>query len=410
MPLALLALAVGAFGIGLTEFVIVGLMSGISHDLEVSIPTAGLLVSGYAAGVVVGAPLLTAAGTKAPRKTMLLTLMGIFVAGNLISALAPSYGLLMAGRVVASLTHGAFFGVGSVVAAGLVPEEKRARAVALMFAGLTLANVLGVPMGTALGQQLGWRSTFWAVTVIGLLALALIAALVPHQPADPSATLRGELKAFRNVQVWLALLVTALGFAAFFGIVTYVEPMMTTVAGFPTGAVPWLLVLFGSGLVVGNYVGGKAADRRLMPTLYTVLAGMAVLLVVFAHTLHSPVPAPVTLFVFGAVGFAITPTIQTRVMDEAVQAPALASAVNIAAFNLGNAVTAWVNGAAIDSGAGYTAPAWIGAVFAGAGLAAALLSGGLDRRRRKAVRVRPEAATGAEVGTGADPAPVLERC
>ncbi|MFC5186005.1 MFS transporter [Actinomadura harenae] len=385
MPGALLALAVGAFGIGLTEFVIAGLLPEISADVGVSIPAAGLLVSAYAISVAVGAPLLTAAGTRVPRKTMLAGLMALFIAGNLISALAPSYGVLMAGRIVAALTHGAFFGIGSVVAASLVAPARRASAVALMFTGLTAANVLGVPLGTALGQQLGWRSTFWAVTAVGVVSLAGIALLVPARPSEASGGLRAELRVFGQVQVWLALAVTALGFGAVFGTVTYVAPIMTRVAGFGSGAVPWLLVLLGAGLFAGNLAGGRAADRRPMPALYTSLAGITLVLGVFAVTAHARVPAALTLLALGVTGFMLVPAVQTRVMEKAADAPALASAANIAAFNLGNAVAAWLGGGAIGAGLGYTAPAWIGALLAGAGLLVAVLAGALDRRARPAV-------------------------
>ncbi|MFI6499306.1 MFS transporter [Nonomuraea typhae] len=383
MPLALLALAIGAFGVGLTEFVIVGLMSDISNDLGVSIPTAGLLVSGYALSVTIGAPLLTAASSRIPRKAMLIGLMALFIAGNLISALAPTYGVLMTGRVVAALTHGTFFGIGSVVAARLVAPEKRASAVALMFAGLTSAHVAGVPLGTALGQQFGWRSTFWAVTVIGVVGMLGIMALLPRQPMEATGGLRAELKVFGRVQVWLALAITALGFGAVFGTVTYIEPMMTEVAGFTSGTVPWLLVLMGVGLFVGNLLGGKAADRGLMPALYGSLAGITVVMAIFTLTAHFQIPAAITLAVFGAVGFSLVPTIQMRVMNKAEGGAALASAANIGAFNAGNALAAWLGGVAIDAGAGFTAPNWIGAILAALGLALALLSGTLDRRGKK---------------------------
>lgn len=237
MPLALLALALSAFAIGTTEFVIVGLLPEVARDLSVSIPSAGLLISGYALGVVIGAPALTAAASRLPRKHVLLGLMVLFVAGNLVCALAPTYGLLMVGRVIAALAHGAFFGVGSVVAADLAKPDKRARAIALMFTGLTVANVLGVPLGTLLGQHLGWRSTFWAVTVLGIAGLAGIAALLPTQPRAVEGVLRRELTAFRRPQVWLALMTTALGFGGLFASFTYIAPMMTHVAGFAPASV-----------------------------------------------------------------------------------------------------------------------------------------------------------------------------
>jgi DHA1 family inner membrane transport protein len=354
----------------------------VATDFGVSIPSAGLLISGYALGVVVGAPLLTAIGSKVSRKTVLIALMGVFIAGNLLSAVAPSYGVLMTGRIVAALAHGAFFGVGSVVAASLVPKAKQASAIALMFTGLTVANVLGVPGGTALGQQFGWRSTFWAVTALGVIGLLGIVFLVPKQDTAEGPGLRVELAVFKNVQVWLALAMTALGFAGVFASFTYIAPMMTEVAGFSSGAVTWLLVLFGGGLVVGNLLGGKAADRSLMPSLYVILALLAAVLVIFVFTAHAKVPAAITIAIFGAAGFATVAPLQKRVMDKAVGAPALASAANIAAFNLGNAIGAYLGGLTISHGLGYTAPNWVGAALAITGLLAALTSGALDHRRR----------------------------
>ncbi|WP_405062573.1 MFS transporter [Kribbella sp. NBC_01505] len=382
MPAALLALAIGAFGIGTTEFVIMGLLPEVATDFGVSIPSAGLLISGYALGVVVGAPLLTAIGSKVSRKTVLIALMGVFIAGNLISAVAPTYGVLMTGRIVAALSHGAFFGVGSVVAASLVPKAKQASAIALMFTGLTVANVLGVPGGTALGQQFGWRSAFWAVSALGVIGLAGIIFLVPRQDTTEGPGLRVELAVFKNLQVWLALAMTTLGFAGVFASFTYIAPMMTEVAGFSSGAVTWLLVLFGGGLVVGNLLGGKAADRSLMPSLYVILALLAAVLVAFVFTAHAKVPSAITIALFGAAGFATVAPLQKRVMDKAAGAPALASAANIAAFNLGNAIGAYLGGLTISHGLGYTAANWVGAALAIAGLIAALTSGALDHRRR----------------------------
>ncbi|MEV0681571.1 MFS transporter [Actinosynnema sp. NPDC050436] len=380
MPLALIALAIGAFGIGTTEFVIVGLLPQVASDLGVSIPSAGLLVSGYALSVVVGAPLITAGGSRLPRKKLLVGLMALFILGNLLCAVADSYALLMVGRVVAALCHGAFFGVGAVVAAGLVAPDRRARAIALMFTGLTVANVLGVPMGTALGQAFGWRSTFWAVTALGIAGLVGIMALVPPQPASDG--LLGELAVFRRPGVWLALGTTALGFGAVFASFTYIAPMMTEVAGFSPGAVTWLLVLFGAGLCVGNVLGGRAADRRLMPSLYAILAVLVVVLVAFVFTAQSQLLGAVTIALLGVAGFATVAPLQTRVLQQAEGAPALASAANIAAFNLGNAAGAWLGGAAIDAGLGYTAPNWVAALMAAGALAVALASG---RRARAAV-------------------------
>lgn len=380
MPLALLALALGAFAIGTTEFVIVGLLPEVATSFDVSISSAGLLISGYAIGVAIGAPLLTAAVTRISRKTVLLWLMVLFIAGNVLAALAPSYGVLMGARIVAAFSHGAFFGIGAVVAADLVAPQKRASAIALMFTGLTAANVLGVPLGTFLGQELGWRSTFWAVSALGAIGLAGIVALVPRQPADPASNLRRELAVFRRPQVWMALGMTALGFGGVFASFTYISPMMTELAGFSPSTVSWLLVLFGVGLVGGNILGGRLADRALMPSIYGILVALALVLATFAFTAHSQAASIVTIVLFGAAGFATVPALQARVMQKAEGAETLASAANIAAFNLGNALGAWLSGLAIAGGLGYAAPNWIGAALAAGGLLLALLSGYLDRR------------------------------
>ncbi|WP_019073387.1 MFS transporter [Streptomyces hokutonensis] len=380
MPLALLALAIGAFGIGTTEFVIMGLLPQVAGDFGVSIPTAGLLVTGYALGVVIGAPLMTVLGTKVPRKRMLMLLMGLFIVGNLLSAVAPSFSVMLIGRVVASLAHGAFFGIGSVVAAELVAPDKKAGAIAMMFTGLTVANVVGVPLGTLVGQSVGWRVTFAVVAGLGVIGLAGIAKLVPDLPRPEGVQLRHELAAFKNTQVLLAMAMTVLGFGGVFAAITYIAPMMTHVAGFADGSVTWLLVLFGLGMVGGNLIGGKFADRALMPMLYVSLGALAVVLALFTVTAHNKIAAAVTIALIGALGFATVPPLQKRVLDQAHGAPTLASAVNIGAFNLGNALSAWLGGIVIAAGLGYTAPNWVGAVLAAAALVLAILSAALERR------------------------------
>ncbi|WP_406315432.1 MFS transporter [Streptosporangium sp. NBC_01639] len=380
MPLALIALAVGAFAIGTTEFVIAGLLPEVAADFGVSIPVAGYLISGYALGVAAGAAPMTILGARMRRKHLLLALMGIFIAGNLLSALAPTYGVMMTGRIVASLTHGAFFGVGSILAADLVAPGRRASAIAFMFTGLTLANVLGVPMGTFVGQSLGWRSTFLAVAALGVVGLVGILALVPSRPRPAATHIGAELVVFRNPQVWLAIAMTVLGFGGVFASFTYIAPMMTEVTGFSDGAVSWLLVLFGVGLVIGNLLGGRLADRALMPSLYLLLGGLALVLAAFTFTSRAQGPAMVTIFLLGAFGFATVPPLQKRVLDNAATAPTLASAVNIGAFNLGNALAAWLGGLVITAGLGYTAPNWVGALMAAGALLIALTSGLLDRR------------------------------
>ncbi|MFJ3921905.1 MFS transporter [Streptomyces sp. NPDC090022] len=380
MPLALLALAIGAFGIGTTEFVIMGLLPEVAADYGVTIPAAGLLVTGYALGVVLGAPLMTVLGTRIPRKRMLMLLMGLFIAGNLISALAPTFGVMLTGRVVASLAHGAFFGIGSVVAAELVAPEKKAGAIATMFTGLTVANVVGVPLGTFVGQSAGWRVTFLIVAGLGVLGLLGIARLVPDLPRPAGVRVRHELAALRNVQVLLAMAMTVLGFGGVFAAITYITPMMTNVAGFADTSVTWLLVLLGLGMVAGNLIGGRFADRALMPMLYGSLGALALVLALFTLTAHHRVAAAVTIALIGALGFAAVPPLQKRVLDQAAGAPTLASAVNIGAFNLGNALAAWLGGLVITAGLGWTAPNGVGAVLAGSALLLAVLSGALERR------------------------------
>ncbi|MFJ6893239.1 MFS transporter [Streptomyces hokutonensis] len=380
MPLALLALAVGAFGIGTTEFVIMGLLPEVASDFGVSIPTAGFLVTGYALGVMVGAPLMTILGTHVPRKRMLMLLMGLFVVGNLISAAAPVFAVMLIGRVVASMAHGAFFGIGTVVAAELVVPEKRARAIALMFTGLTVANVVGVPLGTFIGQSVGWRVTFAIVAGLGVVGLAGVARLVPDLPRPEGAHLRHELAALKNTQVLLAMAMTVLGFGGVFAAVTYIAPMMTDVAGYADTSVTWLLVLFGLGMVAGNLIGGRFADRALMPLLYVSLGALAAVLAVFTVTAHHKVLAAITLTLVGALGFAAVPPLQKRVLDHASGAPTLASAVNVGAFNLGNALAAWLGGLVISAGLGYTAPAVVGALLAAGALVLAVLAAALERR------------------------------
>ncbi|WP_084963645.1 MFS transporter [Thermoactinospora rubra] len=398
MPLALFALAISAFGIGTTEFIINGLLPEIARDFGVSIPAAGLLVSGYALGVAVGGPPLTMLGARLSRKTMLLALMGLFVAGNLLSALAPSYGVLMTGRFLAAFAHGAYFGVGSVVAADLVEPRRRASAIALMFTGLTLANVLGVPLGTWIGQGYGWRATFWAVVAIGVVAALGVIALVPRQPRPAGSGVLRELATFREGGVWLALAMTVFGFAPVFAVITFVAPTMTGPGGFSPGAVPVVMALFGVGLVVGNFVGGRLADRAVMPAVYGSVGTLAVLSAIVALATAHQVAFVVAITLFGVAAFATVPPLQTRVLDAAGGAPTLASAANIGAFNVGNALGSFAAGLTIDAGFGYTAPAWTAAVLGLVGLATAGLAGRQARRSAPSPARAPE--PGARAGVG----------
>ena len=374
-PLALLALTAGAFGIGVTEFVIMGLLLDVGADLHVSTSAAGLLISGYALGVVVGAPVLTVVTALWPRKQVLLALMAIFVVGNAACALAPSYGLLMAARVLAALAHGTFFGVGSVVATRLVPPERKASAIAIMFTGLTVANILGVPMGTWLGQQAGWRATFWAVAIIGVVGLAVIALAVPADREAPEPPdWRRDLRVLGQRPVLLGLATTVLGYAGVFAVFTYIAPLLIERSGFSANAISPILLLFGGGLVIGNLVGGRFADRALVPTMFASLIGLLVVLVLLAPLLGSKMGALVAVAALGFAAFATVAPLQMWVMSNAGGAgESLASSVNIAAFNLGNAIGAWAGGAAL-SAIGLGAITWVAAVFPLAAIGVDLLA------------------------------------
>ncbi|SFD84087.1 MFS transporter, DHA1 family, arabinose polymer transporter [Actinopolyspora alba] len=382
MPLALLALMISAFGIGTTEFVITGLLPQVAGDLSVSVPTAGLLISGYALGVVIGGPVVTAAGTRVPRKAMLLILMLLFIAGNVLAAVAPSYWVLMLGRIFAAVCHGAFFGIASVVAADLVAPERKARAISLVFTGLTVANVVGAPFGTFIGQSLGWRSTFWMITGIGLFSLLGIVGLVPKQPRPEDASLKRELAVFARPQVWLALGTAAMSIGALFASFSYVAPLLTEVTGFASNMLTPLLVLFGVGLVAGNLLGGRYADRAQLPTLYVCLSLLLVVLVAFTFTSGYKIPAALTLVFLGGAGFSTVPGFMTRVIDKAEGAPTLASAAGASGANLGISLGAYFGGLTIDAGFGYTSPTWVGAAMAALGLGFTALSGVLEMRNK----------------------------
>jgi len=354
MPPAVYALTAGAFGIGVTEFVIMGLLLEVSADLDVSIAAAGLLISGYALGVVIGAPTLTVATRRWPRKRVLVALMAIFTVGNAACALSTSYEMLMAARIVTAFAHGTFFGVGAVVAADLAGRQKRATAIAVMFTGLTLATVLGVPLGTWIGQALGWRATFWTVTAIGVAAVAIIGWLVP-QTVDRSADddPLSELRALVRPPVLLGLSTTVLGYAAVFMVFTYIAPLLTRISGLPEVAISPTLLLFGAGLVVGNLLGGRLADARLRATVLGCLLALAVVLAAMTAAIHDPVTAVIFVGLFGMAAFATVPPLQAWVMSNATGAgESLASSVNIAAFNLGNALGAWLGGIVIEHGPG----------------------------------------------------------
>jgi DHA1 family inner membrane transport protein len=377
----ILALTLCAFAIGTAEFVIAGLLPNIAGDLGVSIPAAGQLVTAYALGVVVGAPLVAILTSRLPRKRVLLLMLAIFVGGNLLSAIAPGYGLLMAARVLAALAHGSLFGVGAVVATELVPESKRASAVALMFTGLTVANLAGVPLGTALGQAYGWRATFVAITALGAVTFVAVAALIPSIAGMGGIDLRREFTVARRPDVLLALLTTVLGWGCVFVLFTYIVPILEQVSGFTPTAVTVILFVIGVGLTIGINVGGRLADRGVMRTLIAMLAALAALSALFALVSRSPVTAVPVIFLWGMAAFGTIPSLQTRVLDSARDAPNIASSLNVGAFNLGNAGGALIGGLTIDWGLGLTAVPLAAALVALAGLAVAVAGRRLDRRR-----------------------------
>ncbi|MFF3416341.1 MFS transporter [Streptomyces sp. NPDC002698] len=382
MPLALLALAVGAFGIGTTEFAMMGLLPDVAGDLGISIPAAGHLVSAYALGVVIGAPLLAAATSRMSRRTVLIALMGLFVAGNALSALAPGENWLLAARFLSGLPHGAFFGVGAVVATGLVAPERKARSVSLMFLGLTVANIAGVPVATLVGQHLGWRATFLGVSAIGVAAIASLYLLIPRTPGHtPGGGLRGELAALRPLPVWLALGTTVTGFAALFSAYSYITPMLTDAAGYADGSVTLLLALFGVGATAGNLLGGRLADHAMRRTLFGGLASLVAVLAVFPVLMRTEWSAAVAVVLLGTAAFVTGSPLHLMVMEKAAAAPSLASSANQAAFNLANAGGAWIGGLALAAGFGATSPALAGAGLAVLGLAVAAAGLAVDRRR-----------------------------
>jgi len=397
VPRALYALTVGAFGIGTTEFVIMGLLLQLAADLHVTVATAGLLISGYALGVFVGAPLLTAAMARVPRKTALLVLMAIFTLGNLACALAPSYGVLMTARVITSLAHGTFFGVGAVVATSVVPADRKASAISTMFTGLTVATLLGVPAGAWLGLHYGWRSTFWAVSAVGLVAMAVIALFVSARAAGSGSAvaLREEFKVLRRVHVLLGLLATVFGFAGVFLVFTYVQPLLTRVSGFAEAGVSAILLMFGVGMIIGNVLGGRFADKAPVRTLLGSLAVLALVLIGMGFVLESHVGIVLFIGLLGAAGFATVAPLQLRVLTQAQGAgQAMASSLNIAAFNLGNALGAWIGGAVIDHGPGLTGLPWVAALVTAGGLAVAWISVRLEHDGARVQRVQAECAAG----------------
>ncbi len=377
--LALLALAAASFGIGTTEFVIMGLLPEMAADLGVGIPTAGLLVSGYALSVTFGSPLVAVALSRLDRRRALLVLVGLFILGNALCALSPDYRLLMLARIVTALCHGAFFGLGAVVAADLVPPQRKASAIAIMFTGLTLANVLGVPFGTALGHALGWRATFWAVVGIGFVAAAALVAWLPRHLARDGGSLLSEMRTLRRTQVVLAMLLSVLASASLFSVFTYVAPLLAATAGASPSAITGVLLLFGVGLTLGNGLGGRLGDWRLMPSVIGLGFALAVVLMALVPASRALIPATALIGLWGILAFALVAPLQMRVLTAADGARNLASTVNQGAFNLGNAIGAWLGGVAITAGLPYGHLPVIGAGLALAVAGTGMVAHRLDR-------------------------------
>ncbi len=372
--LGLLALSVGAFGIGVTEFAPMGMLPVIAGDLGVSIPAAGLLISAYALGVMIGAPLMTLTTGRVPRRMLLIGLAGIFTLGNLLAAVSDGYAMLMAARILTSFNHGAFFGVGSIVAASLVPPQRRAGAVAAMFMGLTIANVVGVPLATWAGEHLGWRVSFWGIAGLGVVTMIALRLTLPPLPGSTGGNAMAELRVLTRSKVLGALALTMVGSSAMFTVFTYITPILREATHASLGFITAMLVLYGVGLTAGNWLGGKFADRSVDRTLIVTLASLTAILVAFALLMDHAAPTAVLVFLWGVASFALVPPLQVRVMTAAADAPNLASAVNIGAFNLGNAFGAALGGGVITGGLGYPAVALAGAAASAVGLTAVVFA------------------------------------
>jgi DHA1 family inner membrane transport protein len=383
-PLAIalieIALAVGGFGIGTGEFVIMGLLPDVASTFEVSIPSAGYVISAYALGVVVGAPIIAALSARLPRRTLLLCLMGLFALGNILSALAPSFASFTALRFITGLPHGAYFGVASLVAASMVPPNKRARAVGRIMLGLTIATLAGTPLATFMGQMLNWRAAFFLVGGIGALTVGLLWYFLPLDKVQEGASIRRELSAFGRTQVWLTLAIAAIGFGGMFSVFSYIASTTTQTAQLPVGMVSIVLALFGIGMNVGNIVGSRLADWSLKGTIGGSMVFYIIVMLAFANFAQYPVALYITVFLVGC-GFAPGPALQTRLMDVAADAQTLAAASNHSAFNIANALGAWLGGLVITWGWGFAATGYVGALLSLLGLGVFAVSVSLEKRQ-----------------------------
>ncbi|MFJ9415605.1 Cmx/CmrA family chloramphenicol efflux MFS transporter [Streptomyces sp. NPDC101227] len=382
MPIAVYVLGLSVFALGTSEFMLSGILQPLARDLEVSIPQAGLLVSAFAIGMVVGAPVLAAATLRLPRRTTLIALLGLFGLGQVAGALAPTYGVLFASRVVSALACAGFWAVGAAVAVSLVPVTARARAMAVMVGGLSIANIAGVPAGALLGQHAGWRAAFWAVAALSAIGLIGVIALVPRTAVptgDDRPQLRRELRIYKDKQVWLALTATALNAAAVFALFSYLSPLLTDAAGLAESWVPTVLALFGVGALIGTFIGGRIADAHLFGTLFTGISASTAVLAVLALTAHSPIAAVALSLMLGVTAFTTAPALNARMFNVANAAPTLAGATTTAAFNIGNTLGPWLGGLVIGAGWGYSSVAWTGAALAAVAVAVTAVAFRLHR-------------------------------
>ncbi|MFJ2114852.1 MULTISPECIES: Cmx/CmrA family chloramphenicol efflux MFS transporter [unclassified Streptomyces] len=395
MPLAVHILGLSVFALGTSEFMLSGLLPPLADDMGVSIPTAGLLISAFAIGMVVGAPLLAVATLRLPRRTTLIALLAVFGLGQVVGALAPTYEILFASRVISALACAGFWAVGSAVAIAMVPVAARARAMAVMIGGLSIANVLGVPAGAFLGEHFGWRSAFWAVGAASAIALVGVVTLIPAIPVPAEKPrLKRELAIYRDRQVWLAIVVTALAAGGVFCAFSYLAPLLTDVAGLDSGWVPSVLALFGFGALVGTALGGRYADAHLFGVLISGIAASTVLLVLLAVTASHPAVVIALAFLLGVSSFYTAPALNARMFNIAAAAPTLAGGTTTAAFNLGNTSGPWLGGTVIDADFGYTSTAWAGAAMTAVAVGLALLA------------LRFHRGAGSRVVAGSAPAPV----
>jgi DHA1 family inner membrane transport protein len=380
-PISLFSLTLGAFAIGMTEFVIMGILPNVADDLHVSISQAGQLITSYALGVAIGAPILAIVTHKLPQKMLLCLLMILFILGNGIAVIAPNYAMVMVARLITALAHGTFFGVGSVIAANLVRADKRAAAVSIMLAGLTIANIIGVPLGTLIGQHLGWRASFGAIVIMGIFSLIGILIFIPHIQQKTNTSLLQQVRSLVQPKLLLVLLIGAFGCGSLFTVFTYIAPILIQITGFSEQSVTWILVLFGFGVTLGNIIGGKLADWKLIPSLLGNFAVLGLILAIFSFTDKVPAAAIVTIFIWGVAAFGILPGLQIRIMNLAKEAPELAATSTHSALNLGNAGGAFLGGWAITH-IGLSSLPWIASLLTAIGFLLMLMSYVYDRRRQ----------------------------